>query len=60
VLDTLLRLGEPRSQTEIAEALGESQNRFAEVFQELLRDGVVLGVPSERLAGDAGPGQRTG
>ena len=46
VLDTLLRLGEPKSQTEIAQALGQAQNRVAEPFNELLADQIVVGEPA--------------
>ncbi|MBF0395057.1 MAG: hypothetical protein HQL38_20465, partial [Alphaproteobacteria bacterium] len=48
VLDTLLRIGEPKSQTEVAAAMGESQSRVAEVFRELLADEILTGVPATR------------
>ncbi len=43
VFDTLLRLGEPKSQSEVARAMGEAQNRVAEVFSELLADQMLVG-----------------
>lgn len=46
VLDTLLRLDEAKSQSVVAAALGESQNRVAEVFRELLADQIIVGTPA--------------
>ena len=46
VLDTLLRLGEPRSQTEVAAAMGQSQSRVAEVFGELTSDQILSDHPA--------------
>ncbi len=48
VVDTLLRAGEPKSQTDVAVLLGESQARVAEVFRELLLDQFLHGTPSVR------------
>jgi tetratricopeptide (TPR) repeat protein len=48
VIDTLLRTGEPKSQSHLAELLGESQSRVAEVFRELLADQFLRGTPSVR------------
>ncbi|SFK95549.1 tetratricopeptide repeat protein [Falsiroseomonas stagni] len=48
VLDTLLRQGEPRSQSEIAALMGASQADIAEPFRELLTSETLSGGASER------------
>ncbi len=43
ILDTLLRMGEPQSQTAVAGALEEQQSGVAELFSELLADQILVG-----------------
>jgi tetratricopeptide (TPR) repeat protein len=48
LLDTLLRMGEPRSQSEVATKLGTTQNRVAQPFTELLGQQILIGERSAR------------
>lgn len=50
LLDALLRMGEPRTQSEIAARLGTVQARIAEPFHELRARGEVVGVKAQRSA----------
>jgi len=50
LLDALLRMGEPRTQSEIAARLGVPQARIAEPFNELRAHGEVTGVKAQRSA----------
>lgn len=50
LLDALLRMGEPRTQSEIAARLGVVQSRIAEPFNELRAGGEVVGVKAQRSA----------
>ncbi|WP_375767200.1 tetratricopeptide repeat protein [Archangium gephyra] len=50
LLDALLRMGEPRTQSEIAARLGTTQARIAEPFNELRARGEVVGVKAQRSA----------
>jgi tetratricopeptide (TPR) repeat protein len=50
LLDALLRMGEPRTQSEIAARLGTMQARIAEPFNELRARGEVVGVKAEHSA----------
>lgn len=47
LLDALLRMGEPRTQSEIAARLGVVQSRIAEPFNELRAGGEVVGVKAQ-------------
>jgi tetratricopeptide (TPR) repeat protein len=50
LLDALLRMGEPRSQSELAAQLGVTQARIAEPFNELRARGEVVGVKAQHSA----------
>jgi tetratricopeptide (TPR) repeat protein len=50
LLDALLRMGEPRTQSEIAARLGTTQARIAEPFNELRAGGEVVGVKAQHSA----------
>lgn len=50
LLDALLRMGEPRTQSEIAARLGIAQARIAEPFNELRLRGEVVGVKARKSA----------
>ena len=50
LLDALLRMGEPRTQSEIAARLGVVQSRIAEPFNELRAGGEVVGVKAQHSA----------
>lgn len=50
VLDALLRMGEPRTQSEIASEFNTTQARIAEPFKELRLRGEVMGVKASRSA----------
>jgi len=50
LLDALLRMGEPRTQSEIAARLETTQARIAEPFNELRVRGEVVGVKAQRSA----------
>jgi tetratricopeptide (TPR) repeat protein len=50
LLDALLRMGEPRTQSEIAARLGTVQGRIAEPFNELRARSEVVGVKAQHSA----------